>query len=208
MLLKLDQLLTKYNLQIRGVCQVGAHWGEEVPIFRQYNINPIILIEPCAPAFAILEEKYSTSQDITLFNVACASYTGEASMFVETANGGQSNSLLKPANHMRQYPEIKFRDTELVQVRPLDALLIPSSVNMLSLDVQGTEGHVLRGAALTLKQIDYVYTEVNADNANLYEGATPISEMDAILHEFKRVETSWVGNHGWGDACYIRKTLL
>lgn len=128
-------------------------------------------------------------------------------MFVETANQGQSNSLLKPANHLKQYPDIKFGGTELVQVRPLDALPLPEGLNFLNMDVQGSECQVLTGGKKTLDGIDYVYTEVNEDNANLYEGACGLSELDAILHEFKRVETGMTGQ-GWGDALYIRRTLL
>jgi hypothetical protein len=49
-------------------------------------------------------------------------------------------------------------------------------------------------------------TEVNKDQ--VYVGCTQIGEIDEILSDFKRVETFWVGNQGWGDALYIRKTIL
>lgn len=206
MLLNFPDLITKYSLKINGLTQCGAHWGEETSTYLRMGIKPIVLIEPCGPAFSILEEKFGDHPDITLVNLACGSYTGEASMFVETANGGQSNSLLKPSMHMRHYPDIKFHDKELVQVRPLDSLALPA-YNTLVMDVQGGECQILVGARQTLPFIDYVYSEVNEDNANLYEGACGLSELDAILHEFKRVETGMT-KQGWGDALYIRKTLL
>lgn len=207
MLLNFPDLIAKYSLKITGLVQIGAHWGEETDTYLRMGIKPIVLIEPCGPAFNILTEKFGSHPDITLLNFACASYTGEASMFVETANGGQSNSLLKPAMHMRHYPNIKFRDTELVQVRPLDALPLPLC-NTLVMDCQGGECQILTGARQVLQSIDYIYTEVNADNANLYEGAGGMTELCAILHEFAVVESSWVSNHGWGDACFIRKSVL
>lgn len=207
MLLNFPDLIKKHSLKITGILQVGAHWGEETSNYLRMGIKPIVLIEPCLPAFGILEEKYGMHPDIELFNFACGSYTGEASMFIETANAGQSNSLLKPVNHLKHYPDIKFRDTELVQVRPLDALPLPAGINTLVMDVQGGEGHVLLGGRQVLAGMDYVYTEVNADNGNLYEGATGITELDSILYEFERVETSWT-KQGWGDSLYIRKTLL
>lgn len=207
MLLNFPDLIKKHSLKITGIVQCGAHWGEETSTYLRMGIKRIVLIEPCRPAFAILEEKYGTHPDIELFNFACGSYTGEASMFIETANAGQSNSLLKPVNHLKHYPDIKFRDTELVQVRPLDAIPLPAGINTLVMDVQGGEGHVLRGGRQVLTGIDYVYTEVNADDGNLYEGATGITELDAILYEFERVETSWT-KQGWGDSLYLRKTLL
>lgn len=46
--------------------------------------------------------------------------------------------------------------------------------------------------------------EVNKDS--VYEGNMLIDDVDNLLTDFQRVETEWVGD--WGDAWYIRKTLL
>lgn len=75
------------------------------------------------------------------------------------------------------------------------------------MDVQGYEGEVLKGATETLKGIDVVYTEVN--RGSTYKGNALIEEIDEMLSEFTRVETYWPSpNWTWGDACYVRKTLL
>jgi FkbM family methyltransferase len=207
MLLNFSDLVRKHQLKITGIIHVGSHFGEEVPEYSKNGIKNIVLIEPCAPAFQILKNKFAAHHHIKLFNVACGSYNGEAVMHVETANKGQSNSLLQPEKHLAHYPEIKFTSSELVKVVTLDSLQLFGKYNMLCMDVQGAEGHVLRGAAKTLETIDYVYTEVNADDANLYQGATGITDLDKLLHEFSRVEISWTGQ-GWGDSLYIRKSLL
>lgn len=206
MLLNLSQLISKHSLKITGVIHCGAHHGEEIPEYHKHGIKDIALIEPCANAFQILQLKFAAHHHIKLFNVACASYMGEADMYTEQANRGQSNSLLKPVNHLRHYPEIQFKNRERVRVVTLDSLQLGERYNLLNMDVQGAEGHVLRGGSETLKHIDYVYTEVNKDGANLYQGATPISELDQLLHEFERVETSWVESAGWGDALYKRRS--
>jgi FkbM family methyltransferase len=207
MLLNFSDLVSKHRLKITGIIHVGSHFGEEVPEYSKNGIKNIVLIEPCAPAFKILQNKFSAHHHIKLFNVACGSYNGEAVMHVETANKGQSNSLLQPEKHLSHYPDIKFTSSELVKVVTLDSLQLFAKYNMICMDVQGAEGHVLRGAAKTLETIDYVYTEVNQDNAELYKGATGISELDKLLHEFSRVETTWT-NQGWGDSLYIRKSKL
>lgn len=207
MLLNFKEIVRKHQLQITGIIQCGAHFGEETPEYGALGIKNIVLIEPCGPAFKTLKNKFSPHHHIKLYNVACGSYNGEAVMHVETANKGQSNSLLEPVNHLNHYPDIKFTSSEMVKVVTLDSLQLFFKYNMLVMDVQGAEGHVLRGAAKTLETIDYVYTEVNKDDANLYKGATGISELDLLLKDFSRVETSWTGQ-GWGDALYIRKTSL
>ena len=208
MLLNLTNLIKKHSLKISGVIHVGSHHGEEVPEYSRNGIKNIALIEPCSPAFKILQNKFGAHHHIKLFNVACGSYSGEAVMHVETANKGQSNSLLQPVNHLAHYPDIKFTASELVKVVTLDSLQLGNKYNMINIDVQGAEGHVFRGARQTLEHIDYIYTEINQDGANLYKGATGISELDALLSGFKRIETSWVGSAGWGDALYIKSDLL
>lgn len=207
MLLSFAQLVIRYKPYIKGVIHVGAHHGEEVDDYLKYGLRDIVLIEPCSKAFAVLHNKYGSHHHIKLINMACGTLDCEAEMYVETANKGQSNSLLKPVNHLTHYPDIKFNEKERVRVNTLDSLLLPDKFNFLNMDVQGAEGHVLNGAADTLRHVDYVYTEINRDDAQLYEGAVGITELDAILGAFKRVETKWT-DQGWGDAFYIRKTLL
>jgi FkbM family methyltransferase len=211
MLLSLPELIKKYSLRISGVIHVGAHFGEEVPEYAHAGIKNIILIEPCAPAYRKMENKFAGHHHILMYNCACAAVDGEATMFTETANHGQSNSLLQPMRHLQHYPDIQFKGTEQVKVLRLDTLMASvaneSRYNMLNIDVQGAEGAVIIGGRYTLDHIDYVYTEVNDDAAQLYKNATKVSELDQLLKEFTRVETSWT-QQGWGDALYIRTTKI
>jgi FkbM family methyltransferase len=171
------------------------------------GIKNIALIEPCAKAFNILQNKYGAHHHIKLFNYACTYASGEATMYTETANKGQSNSLLKPKEHLTHYPDIQFTGNEIVKTIRLDALQLNGSYNMLNIDVQGAEAHVLTGAPQTLNHIDYVYTEVNKPGANLYESACDINDLDRILCDYDKVAVQFTAQ-GWGDALYIRKTKL
>lgn len=204
MLLNLSTLIKEYSLKITGVIHCGAHHGEECPVYHQHGIKDVVLIEPCKAAYQVLQLKFAAHHHIKLINVACGAENGTGVMHTETANKGQSNSLLKPVEHLRHYPDIQFKGTEEVRVCTMDSLNLGNRYNLLNMDVQGFEAHVLRGATGTLKHIDYVYTEVNQDGANLYRGAAGITELDKLLHDFDRVETKWTGQ-GWGDALYIRK---
>jgi FkbM family methyltransferase len=210
MLLNLTDLIQKYSLKITGVIHVGAHHGEEVHEYRANGIKDIILIEPCAKAFNYLRNKFASHHEIKLINKACASVDGEAEMYTETANKGQSNSLLQPARHLQYYPDIKFTGKEMVSVNRLDTIMhfhYPGRYNMINMDVQGAEGAVIIGGRQTLEHIDYVYTEVNEDGAQLYKNATKISDLDELLKDFVRAETAWT-EQGWGDALYMRKTKI
>jgi len=212
MLIPLDEVVRKHGLNIKGVLQIGAHFGEEHDTYIRLGIKNIVYVEPCKPAYNKLLERFKdgSEADILIWNVACGEEYGEMEMFVSHNNEGQSNSLLKPKLHLQQHPEVVFTDKEKVLVVPLDSLDIDmSKYNMLMMDVQGAEGLVLKGARETLKHIDIIYTEVN--NGATYEGNMETDEMDAFLKEygFVRVETLWASkNWTWGDAVYVKKLPL
>lgn len=202
MLIPLHTIIKKHNLSIKGIVHVGAHYAEEHSDYLKNGIEDVVYIEASkASYYHLCRKRFSDS--VILFNVALADYEGYAEMYTETANQGQSSSLLKPGTHTKHYPSIKFNQREKVAVTTLDKLAFNRpKYNMLNLDVQGAELLVLKGGKETLQHIDIIYSEVNRDE--LYEGCAKVSEMDAFLKDFERVETQWVPE-GWGDALYIRK---
>lgn len=209
MLLNFQELVSKYKIKSKGVIQVGAHHGQEYNDYLVAGIHNVVFIEPCAKAFGELLRRFQYAPTVKLFNVACGDQIGTSIMYTgdNTINKGQSNSLLRPAKHFDIHPGVEFPDEEEVDVDTLDHLaLVGGPYDMLVIDCQGYEGYVIRGAKETLKQINFVYSEVNRDE--VYEGCTRVEEMDVLLNEFERVETGqWVGGM-WSDALYIRKTLL
>lgn len=209
MLLDFQKLVEKYEVKAKGVIQVGAHHGQEYNDYLQAGIQKNVFIEPCAKAFQELLRRFQYQPNVILYNLACGDEIGSSLMYTgdNTINRGQSNSLLKPAKHLSIHPEVEFTSEEMVDVDLLDNLgLYEFGYDLLVMDCQGYEGHVLRGGIKTLQRINWVYTEVNKDE--VYEGNTMVDELDKLLHEFVRVETGqWVGN-AWSDAFYVRKTLI
>lgn len=227
MMLPLQEVLNKYCICPKGVIHVGAHWAEEHEEYVRCGINRFTYIEPCKDAFYVLMKKfgfeYSENEykhysrgygdekmNINLLNYACGEKEGDMTMNVSNDNQGQSNSLLKPLLHLQQHPEVIFDNKEIVRVQPLDYILFEKqNYDFLVMDCQGYEGQVLKGAVNTLKHIDIIYTEIN--RGQTYEDNMEIEEMDLFLdfHGFTRVETHWPSpNWTWGDAVFIRKTLL
>lgn len=207
MLIPLKEAIQQHDLKIRGIVHVGAHWGQELEAYHDNGIFDIVFIEPCVPAFRVLQEKLAGDSQVLLFNCACGEQEEKVPMHIETRNQGQSNSLLAPKIHLERYPEIVFPNTEIVQVKPLDDLDFHRRFyNLLMMDTQGAELMVLKGATKTLEAIDYIYTEVN--NKELYAGNAMVDDLDSYLLDFQRVQTHWVADHGWGDAIYVRKSLL
>lgn len=213
MLLNLSELIRKHNLKIRGVIQVGAHFSEEHDLYVKEGIGNFFYIEPSERAMDILFEKHKYDDNVFLFKGACGSSYKEVAMFVEKKNNGQSNSILKPKNHLYQYPDITFDSFQNTKVYTLDYLIDwdeKEKYNFLNLDCQCYELEVLKGATCVLQHIDYVMTEVNNVGAELYEGCTDINELDEFLEQynFKRVEEpKWIGGT-WSDTLYIKQKVV
>lgn len=205
MLIPLQYLIDKYHPKLKGVIHVGAHYAEEHDDYVKAGINKFMYFEPCRKAFEIMFDKLKAVEGIALYKAACGRLNDFKKMYTASFNKGESNSLLQPKLHLQQHPEVIFDDTEEVIVYALD-FIMPLGFNFLAMDVQGYEGEVLKGAIETLSHIDYIYTEVN--NGETYAGNALIEEIDELLKDFKRVETKWAGSTTWGDAFYVRKTLL
>ena len=211
MLLKLEKLIAKYGMKITGVIQAGAHYGEEIDLFVSLGITKMVLFEPERKNFSMLRGKVNgnkyISKDSIALQTALGDGDGPAYMNVEEFNNGQSNSILLPKLHLKYYPDIHFKsERDAICLTRLDTFEYRTSdCNFLVMDVQGYELEVLKGATETLKHIDYIYTEVNREE--LYQDCAMIEDLDNYLTDFKRVQTVWK-RKGFGDALYLRKTLL
>lgn len=203
MLLSFTGLRKKYNMDVKGIIHVGAHYGEEISEYIENGIQDIVLFEPLSECFDVLAQKVmNLNANIEGHQVALGSAPGTATMYLSD-NEKQSSSILKPKVHLTHHPHVKFNGTEEVEVDLLDNF-DTKDYNFLNMDVQGYELEVLKGATETLKRVDYVYCEVNRDE--VYEGNAYVEELDEFLSSYgmERVETSWEGQI-WGDALYVKK---
>ena len=202
MLLDLQNLVIKYNMNIKGVLHIGAHFGEENNVYNHLNIQNRTFFEPLSKNFETL--KQNIGESFLLHQLALGNENKTVEMNVETANMGQSSSILKPILHLTQYPHIKFESTEKVQMRRLDDLDLEfEKYNFINIDVQGYELEVFKGAAKTLEKIDFIMSEINRDE--VYENNAYIEDIDKFLSDlnFERVVVEWTGGT-WGDALYIK----
>jgi len=202
MLLDLEKLKEKYNLNIKGVLHIGAHFGQEFSTYERMGIKNTMFFEPLPHTFEML--KKNIGDKAILVNTALGNTIGEIQMNVEFANQGQSSSILEPSIHLKQYPHIVFEDKIDVKITKLDTFIeYHEKYNFINVDVQGYELEVFKGAEKYLEHIDYIMAEVNRDE--VYKGCPRVEELDKYLgnYGFRRVETTWDGGT-WGDGFYIK----
>lgn len=219
MLLDFLELNKKYNFNITGVLHIGAHTGEEYPLYLTLKIPRIIFFEPIPLCYSNLCNYIANINKINghleLPEITCHQYAlgnindtlpiNISKHDTVASVYGASSSLLKPKKHLEQHPAISFEDTLDVEVHRLDDLNGGiKQCNFINIDVQGYELEVFKGASKTLNNIDYIVTEVNIDE--VYEDCAKMYELDDFLraYNFERVETC-MGGGLWGDALYIKK---
>lgn len=214
MLLDLPNLIRKYQMEIKGILHVGAHLAEEAASYDTLGIKNVWWVEGnednisrIVGEVAKYAPPYETSAKVIWALVT--DQDGEEVTFNITNYDSMSSSVLEFGTHPTFSPDTVFIEHRKMKTCTLDRLVQAngiSNVNFLNMDLQGAELLALRGATKLLPELDYIYTEVNCDE--VYKGCAQVSELDEFLTDFTRVETGWVGNQGWGDSLYVRKSVL
>jgi len=208
----IESVTKQFSVKVKGIIQVGAHIGGEVSEFIHSGAERIHLIEANKEHIQALERIASEQAGvITISNTAISDREGMHDFHL--MSGSQSSSLLRLAEHQKIYPDIKQVDTIRVKTQTLDDNLRQNSLsgtlyNVLVIDVQGAELNVLKGALATLESIDVIICEVNF--AELYENCPQIEDIDLFLFDkgFIRVGTRTPYHDSWGDAIYLRSSLI
>ena len=182
---------------------MGANVGEEAPVYLELGIKRQVWIEANPEIYQKLKVNISANPEAEALNY-CISDRYEKVKFHVSNNGSQSSSILELGTHLIAHPEVNYIKEIEMDAIPLNDLSIDKSLDFLNIDLQGAELKALRGMGNLLHQFKWGYLEVNKEE--LYKGCALVGEIDSYLSGFgfRRVETKWAGNTGWGDALYIK----
>jgi FkbM family methyltransferase len=187
---------------VTGVIHVGAHHGQE---YHDYinTFGEVVThwFEPLNDAFEILTNLLQYP-NVHLYKYALGDGYANTEIFVDTGNGGQSSSLLKPKDHINLFSHVTFDNKQQVNVRPLDSFKITDS-NVLVLDTQGYELKCLQGSIETLKSVKYVFSEYNTNE--MYENCPSLDELNNFLSgQGFNLKQQWITDSFWGDAFWSK----
>ena len=205
MYIRLQFLISKYNLNIYGIIHIGAHLCEELETYKECKISDTIWIEANSNLVENIQKKYPSEK---IYNTALTEFDSKESDFY-ICNNTQCSSLLPLNLHKTYFPDIKQTNKIKIETLSLQTFLKNNNIdllnyNFLNLDTQGTELSILKGLGSKIKFIDYIYTEVNT--AELYKGCGILQQIDEYLqkYNFKRVEL-YLTPQQFGDAFYVRE---
>ncbi len=192
---RLPDLLADWDINPGIVLHVGAHHGEEVPIYRQCRFEHIYLVEADPDNAALLDQRYGFDVGITIIDCAATPAAFDGPITLHRAARSVWSGL-KP------HPTATGATTA-VRTAALPPLLADTDANVLVLDTQGTELELLQAIPATaLPDLDLIIVETSrrpGDGAAYYEHA--VAYMAA--QGWAAVE-EWVhDNSGYTDTAFV-----
>ena len=165
---------------------IGASNGEFSAAIQDHcGIRLAVLIEPQPQRCRELKERFADERFL-IWNCALSDRNGQADM--DILNFDYSSSLLqiKPeVGGVGKFVDVGIRERIEVQVSTLDSLLVEAGwnepIDLLKIDVQGAELHVLKGAQRSLRRTRLIWTEVSF--RALYERSAVFAEVYEFLNE-------------------------
>ena len=155
----LPDALAELGIEAKSILHVGAHQGEEVPIYQKCGFEQITLVEPDPVNAASLRDKYPSAQ---VTEAAVADTVGRTT-FYRAFNTVYSG--LKPDAGQ---PTAESFDVDTV---PLSTIQADYPANVLVVDTQGTELEVLGTADFT--GVDLVIVETQELSRAMYAAYWP-----------------------------------
>lgn len=198
-------LISKYlNIKPKTILHIGAHLGEEYDDYKKlgWGEDLTIWVESSSDLVKQLKNKLDLANNLVIECTAWSQAGVELNFNI--TNNSQSSSLLDLDLHKLLYPEISVVNSIPKITQRIDEILpIGFSPELLNIDIQGAEKEALIGCGDLLRDVKYIYSEVN--KVSIYRGCTLVWDLDDYLCNFgfKRILTSWYKNHGWGDALYV-----
>lgn len=201
----------------KGILQVGANYGQELGSFIENGITAGLLIEPLPKPFSHIAELCKSMQGFVAFNALCGESSGEKHVFHVASNRGESSSIMKPNKHLEMFDFVKFDETVELSSTTVDEILkfvesqgyqaITDKLDTLYMDVQGAEFKVLLGAPRTLKQINYIFSELI--RGDLYEDVVPLANYCALL-DAQGFTLNYLkfNKYHHADMLFVRKSVL
>jgi FkbM family methyltransferase len=195
--------------KVEQVVIVGANEGDEIPRLRRaYPGSRFLCFEPSPEWYRKLAGNFRGADFVETRELALSDTAGSAT-FYELPLAGNGSLLRPDVEHWSRFAKIGKKEVRSfqVQVSTLDNEVVNlDKIDLLWIDVQGAEGHVLKGGTATLRRVAAVFLEVTLIDSP-YRGTMLFPQLDAMLHGFGFCCVG-LGIDGWnysGNAFWIRQ---
>jgi FkbM family methyltransferase len=181
---RLLESLTRDSVHI---FDVGANVGQSISRYRgKFPSCFVTSFEPNPEAFIQLEKNWGGVFGITLLPIALTNYIGQAPFYATRVS--EASSLLQPtervielsSQHKYDHAKIDVSTTTLDQYCKMNDI---GSIDILKLDIQGSELDALKGAEKLLQagKITLIYSEVTL--AETYRNQSRFVDIVSYLNK-------------------------
>ena len=209
MYIKIQEIKSTYQPNIKGILHIGAHLGEEAEDYHEAGYDNVIWIEGNPTLLDELTINVAPYPKNKVFNLLVSDKDNEAVTFNVT-EFSQSSSILD-LGITKEIHSTNIIERVPLTAHRLDSFFITNNLsidqyNFVNVDLQGYELVALKSMGVLINKIDWVYTEVNVKA--LYKNCALLYQMDSFLLSkgFVRVQI-YMTIHFWGDALYKRKQM-
>lgn len=185
---KQKRLINLLQREVITVVDVGGHIGESIEEYRSlFPDCRVYSFEPHPESFSALEQRCGRMNGVHCERLALGAKAGAVSFYATRCSS--ASSLLPPEDFLRERSAKRNYDYRKMEV-PMDTLdqvaarLSLTGIDILKMDVQGSELQVLRGAAGLLQEsrIDLIFSE--ALFAETYAGQSDFNEIWSYLKNY------------------------
>ena len=195
------------------IFDVGSHIGKTIKIYKSiFSKSKIYGFEPSKNSYQILLNKFVDDKDIIISDYALSNDRKIKTLFLSSSDN--LNSLKKPNKRAWGFDKKQTINVETDTIDHFCAKNFIKHINILKLDVQGSELDVLEGAKSMLlsQKIDLVYIEwqvvpLYKNHALYYEIGNYIGKFGYELFNIYNINEARSGQIRWGDAIFTSKKL-
>lgn len=212
MLEKLKEFV-KYLPENPIIVEAGANDGTDtLNLSRLWPLAKIYAFEPYPRAYHKLKARTVSNPMISTYPIALGTKIGVTDFYVsrnpqwhtDDTDPGSASSFLPPSKSIWPEPLTFFKEIISVPVTTLDAWARQQgvkNVDFLWLDMQGSEGIMLKESPEILDTVKLIQTEYGIKP--YYEGSMVFSDLTAFL-ESKGFKLIYSIGDVFGDAFYLR----
>lgn len=208
-----DQMTILQNVEVQTIFDVGANKGQTTAVYKTLFPGAVIhSFEPFADTFAELENIYAGDDHVRPHRLAVTDSSGTGNFHVNRSPF--TNSLLSATEEGDEYQNIAVVAVTTTTLDDFCTLQEIEEIDILKMDIQGTELMALKGAAEKLRRasVSLIYTEVlfaplYDGQAQFYEVGEFFSRYGYVLYGLYNMRHTTRGRLAWGDAVFVSPRL-
>jgi FkbM family methyltransferase len=147
------------------IVEAGAHIGmDTIEMAKFWPNSTIYAFEPVPEIFEQLKKNTSKYKNVKCFKLGLSDKCGKAKIFVSSGDSDGSSSLLKPKEHLKLHPKVKFDESIDIPIVTLEKWAKDNKIkkiDFLWLDLQGMEYKVLSKSGNLLTSVKAIVSEIS-----------------------------------------------